>query len=137
VDPPFRQDVKTAEGGVEGEGRLAGGKSHVQLDERKIRITDAVLEVAEEVARPPSQVALNWLRQQPGVVIPIIGASKLSQVQDNLACLDFTLEEDHLHKLDEVSRMEAGFPYEFAQRESTREFAFGGFQDRVIDHRAK
>ncbi len=126
-----------AKGKVQGEGRLAKRKSHTALDDQKILIINTLLEVADKVGRSPSQVALNWLRQQSGVVIPIIGASKVAQVQDNLACLDFALEEDYLRKLDEVSRMEPGFPYEFAQRESTREFAFGGFQDRVINHRKR
>jgi aryl-alcohol dehydrogenase-like predicted oxidoreductase len=128
---------KLAEGQIEGEGRLAQRKGHSVLDDRKILITNTLLKVAEEVGRPPSQVALNWLRQRPGVVIPIVGASKLSQVQDNLACLDFKLEEAHLQKLDEVSRMEPGFPYEFAQKESTQEFAFGGLHNQIINHREK
>jgi hypothetical protein len=33
--------------------------------------------------------------------------------------------------------MESGFPYEFAQKDSTQEYAFGGFQNKVINHRAK
>jgi aryl-alcohol dehydrogenase-like predicted oxidoreductase len=124
-----------AEGQVEGDGRLAQRKSHVDLDDRKIRITNTVLDVAEQLGRSPSQVALNWLRQQPGVVIPIIGARKLSQLEDNLACLDFILEEKHLRKLDEVSRIELGFPHEFFQIETTQAFAFGGCQDRLDNHR--
>lgn len=124
-----------AEGKVEGEGRLAQRKSHTALDDRKILITKTLLEVAEEVGRPPSQVALNWLRQQPGVVIPIVGASKVSQVKDNLACVEFSLEEEHLQKLEEVSRIELGFPYDFVQTESAQAFAFGGFQDQIVNHR--
>jgi len=126
---------KMEEGQVEGDGRLAQRKSHVDLDDRKVRITNAVLEVAEQLGRSPSQVALNWLRQQPGVVIPIIGARKLSQLEDNLACLDFVLEDNHLRKLDEVSRIDLGFPHEFFQMETTQAFAFGGCQDRLDNHR--
>jgi aryl-alcohol dehydrogenase-like predicted oxidoreductase len=45
-------------------------------------------------------------------VIPIIGARKLSQFQDNLASFNLTLSADQLKTLDEASAIEPGFPYE-------------------------
>ena len=53
----------------------------------------------------------------PVPVIPIIGARKLSQLQDNLASFDLTLSADQLKTLDEASRIELGFPYDmYAKR---------------------
>jgi len=43
--------------------------------------------VALESGHSPAQVALAWLRQRSELVIPIIGARKLAQVKDNLACV--------------------------------------------------
>jgi aryl-alcohol dehydrogenase-like predicted oxidoreductase len=46
----------------------------VDINERKRAVAEAVVEISEAIGKTPAQVALNWLRQQPGVVIPIIGA---------------------------------------------------------------
>jgi diketogulonate reductase-like aldo/keto reductase len=96
-----------------------------------------VVEVAETIGKTPSQVALNWLRQQPGVVIPIIGARRLSQLKDDMACVEFTLEEEHLQKLHEVSRIELGFPHDFFANELVQNFAFGGMRNLIDNHRAE
>jgi aryl-alcohol dehydrogenase-like predicted oxidoreductase len=57
-------------------------------DERKPRIGETVAELAGEIGHPASQVALNWLLQRQALVIPIIGARRATQIQDNLKCLD-------------------------------------------------
>ncbi len=59
-----------------------------------------------------AQVALAWLRYRSVPVIPIIGARKLSQLQDNLASFDLALSAGQLNILDEASRIELGFPHE-------------------------
>jgi aryl-alcohol dehydrogenase-like predicted oxidoreductase len=109
----------------------------VDMNERKQAISAVVVEVAETIGKTPSQVALNWLRQQPGVVIPIIGARRLSQLKDDMACVEFTLEEEHLQKLHEVSRIELGFPHDFFANELVQNFAFGGMRDLIDNHRAE
>jgi aryl-alcohol dehydrogenase-like predicted oxidoreductase len=105
------------------------------IDERKRSISGAVVEVAEAIGKTPAQVALTWLRQQPGVVIPIIGARRLSQLKDNMACVDFVLEEVHQQKLNEISRIELGFPHDFFANEMVQNFAFGGMRDSIDNHR--
>jgi aryl-alcohol dehydrogenase-like predicted oxidoreductase len=62
-----------------------------RLDERGLAIADAVQEVADELGRAPAQVALNWLRHKG--VIPLLGASKLLQIESNLASLEFDLTD--------------------------------------------
>jgi aryl-alcohol dehydrogenase-like predicted oxidoreductase len=105
------------------------------INERKRAIAAAVAEVAEAIGKTPAQVALAWLRQQPGVIIPIIGARRLSQLKDNLACVEFTLDEGQRQKLDEVSRIQLGFPHDFFTNEMVRNFAFGGMRDLIDNHR--
>ncbi len=80
--------------------------------ERTERILAAVKSVSDETGRSMAQVALAWLRYRPVPVIPIIGARKLSQFQDNLASFDLTLSADQLTTLDKASVIELGFPYE-------------------------
>ena len=41
-----------------------------RLQERNRVIAEVVKEIAKEIDRSPAQVALNWVRQQSGVVIP-------------------------------------------------------------------
>jgi aryl-alcohol dehydrogenase-like predicted oxidoreductase len=114
------------------QGRLAqwGG-----APEWKRKIAQAVTEVAYEIGRTPSQVALNWVRQQPGVVLPILGAKKVEQIKDNLACVEFTLSPEYLARLDEVSKIEYGFPYDFLRSDEIRNIVYSGMFDQIDDHR--
>ena len=111
-------------------GRLAqwGG-----LDERKLAIAREVATVAEELGVSASQVALSWVRQQSPTMIPVIGARKVSQLKDNLGCLDVTLSAEQLERLDAVSRIERGFPYDFIT--GGRPSFMGEISARVDDHR--
>ena len=107
----------------------------VDIDERKKGIAEAVVQVSKQTGKTPAQVALAWLRQQSGVIIPIIGTRRLSQLKDNLACVEFTLEEEHLQKLNDVSRIELGFPHDFFTNELVRNFTFGGMREMIDNHR--
>lgn len=69
-----------------------GMSAFVQQNERNLAIAHAVDAVAQEIGCTSAQVSLNWLRQQ--AVIPIVGARKHAQVQDNLNCINFTLSAD-------------------------------------------
>jgi aryl-alcohol dehydrogenase-like predicted oxidoreductase len=82
-------------------------------DQRNLAIAQAVDEIADELGVPSSQVAIAWLRQQPGVIVPLAGARTAGQLTENLGALSLTLEEEHLRRLDEVSRVSLGFPHEF------------------------
>ena len=79
-----------------------------------------------------AQVALAWLRYRPAPVIPIIGARKLSQFQDNLASFDLELSADQLKTLDEASRIELGFPHDMFSKEGVRAIAYGGMRDQIL-----
>lgn len=103
----------------------------IEQSDRNLAIAKAVDQVAEEVGCTSAQVALNWLRQQG--VIPIIGARKVSQVKDNLDCINFHLSPEHLESLHQVSQIELGFPHDFLNK--TREATFGGMLDLIDNHR--
>ena len=115
-------------------GRMSGEMMKDFLPEQKRagRVVAAVKTVADEVGRSLAQVALSWLRSRPVPVIPIIGARKLSQLQDNLASFDLTLSSDHVKTLDEASRIELGFPYDLYAKELPRTFMYGGMQDQIL-----
>jgi aryl-alcohol dehydrogenase (NADP+) len=64
-------------------------------------VADRVVEVAGARGVAPAQIALAWLLAQPGVTAPIIGASKLEQLDQAVAALDLTLSAEERQRLEE------------------------------------
>lgn len=100
--------------------------------QRTQRILAAVQSVADQTGRSMAQVALAWLRHRSVPVIPILGARKVSQLEDNLASLDLNLSPEQVKSLDAASAIEMGFPYHLYERELTRGLAYGGMRDHII-----
>jgi len=100
--------------------------------ERTQRIMTTLKSVAEPTGRSMPQVALAWLRQRPVPVIPILGARKVSQLQDNLASIELILSAEQVKALDEASTIELGFPFYLYTAEMTRAVAYGGMRDRIV-----
>jgi aryl-alcohol dehydrogenase-like predicted oxidoreductase len=69
-------------------------------DESDFDVVDAVRAVAVELDRPPAQVALAWLLGRPGVVAPIVGATKPHHLPDAVAALDLTLSAEQVARLE-------------------------------------
>jgi len=99
--------------------------------ENSAHITREVMAIADEIGATPAHVALKWMMQQSFSCIPIVGATKLSQLQDNLKTIDVTLDQQHLERLDAASAIPLGFPGDFFKEEAVRVNSFGGFYDRV------
>jgi aryl-alcohol dehydrogenase-like predicted oxidoreductase len=106
-------------------------KPHMPSADRTAPVVEAVQAVAREVGRSPAQVALAWLRQRPVPVIPIVGARRLEQFRDNLACLDLRLDDAQFGRLDAASRVELGFPHDFYFRDMVKALVYGGCGDRI------
>jgi len=100
-------------------------------NEQAEAITKAVVEVAEETGATPGNVALKWTMQQGFSSIPIVGATKLNQLQDNLKTIDIELTDVQLKKLNKASAIELGFPGDFFKEDGVKMNLFGGFYDRV------
>lgn len=108
------------------DGRLSMTDQPFQILDRDLKIAETVLEIAREIGKSPAQVALNWLRNRPNSVIPIIGARRLSQLQDNLACVDFNLTGEQLQRLDNISAISLGFPQELLASQFVGDILLGG-----------
>ena len=117
-----------------GDGRYATEMMRSFLPEanRQERIVAALREVSQETGRSLAQVALAWLRYRDVPVFPIIGARKLSQLEDNLASLSLALTADQLKTLDQASQIEVGFPHDFYQRDLVRGLVYGGMRERIL-----
>ena len=102
-----------------------------RLNERNTKIAQEVVAIAEELGVSPAQVAINWCRQKDQIVIPIVGARKVSQIEDSLGCTGFQLEETQLRRLDAVSEIELGFPHDFLLQEGVEHVLFGGTKSEI------
>jgi aryl-alcohol dehydrogenase-like predicted oxidoreductase len=109
----------------------------MMLNDRNLSIAAKVQQVAADIERTPSQVALRWLIEQRdrGVIIPIIGARSHAQLTDNLKCLEFEMEAQHLETLENVSNIELGFPHDFLEYEEVRSTIYGNTFSRIDNHR--
>jgi aryl-alcohol dehydrogenase-like predicted oxidoreductase len=103
----------------------------LKSDARKEAIVREVVALARESGHSPAQVALAWLRQRSQSVIPIIGARKLAQVKDNLACIDVKLAPTQIDRLDAVSKIELGFPLDMFSKDMVRSLTSGGMRDKI------
>lgn len=110
-------------------GRIKEGSN--RLNERSQAITKVVVGIAEELGVQPSHVALKWTMQQGFQCIPIVGATKLAQLEENLKVVDVVLSAEQLKKLDEVSKIDLGFPHEFFMEAGVRTNNYGGFYDKI------
>jgi aryl-alcohol dehydrogenase-like predicted oxidoreductase len=86
-----------------------------QGTERSWRTLEVVQQIAKQRGKSPSQVALAWLLAQPGITAPILGARTMEQLEDNLGCVGWQLTEEELKQLDQASRLEDAYPYQFIQ----------------------
>ena len=99
-----------------------------RLNPQSVKITRAVVAVAEQIGCSASHVALNWVRRR---AIPIVGARTAEQLTDSLACLYFGLNERQFDKLDKVSAIEYGFPHDFLSSDGVRHVLFGGLYNQI------
>jgi aryl-alcohol dehydrogenase-like predicted oxidoreductase len=118
-------------------GRL--GTTGEDPDPREDAVISAVLEVAEQGGWSPAQVALAWLLARPGNVVPIIAATRESQLADNLGSVGIRLDPDALARLDEVSAVPLGFPHDFVREPAITRNIYGDrwtdLDDRRSTHR--
>ncbi|MCJ1674471.1 MULTISPECIES: aldo/keto reductase [unclassified Rathayibacter] len=94
-------------------------------------VVDAVRTAATELDVTPSQVALSWIANRPGVTAPIIGAKTVRQLEQNLVAADLVLDEDTTRRLDQVSAPTPNdYPYgPFGQKQRDR---YRGSSDQVL-----
>jgi aryl-alcohol dehydrogenase-like predicted oxidoreductase len=108
------------------------GKSFRRSGERPDRVMAALKKVSQEVGRSPAQVALAWLRYRDISVIPIVGARRVSQFEDNLASLELELTPEQVSALDAASAIEMGFPHDFYENEMVKTVVYGGLRDKIL-----
>lgn len=134
-------DLAVTPWGVVGSGVLSGkyhrdgaadgrARQRDMLSERSMKIAAEVIAVADGLGVSPSQVAIAWVRQGEGNIVPLVGARTEAQLEENLGALDVTLDDAQMQRLNEVSAIAPGFPHDMLrpQAEATAR--------RVANHRA-
>jgi aryl-alcohol dehydrogenase-like predicted oxidoreductase len=101
-----------------GEGRLqtvrdSNNPAFQRFTERNFQIVAELEAVAQEMERTMAQVAINWVARRPGVATVLVGATRKTQLEDNLAALDFELPAALRKRLDVASAPAAVSPYAF------------------------
>ncbi|WP_263411142.1 aldo/keto reductase [Terriglobus tenax] len=122
--------TREATGKNDGNNRLntlAGTSNPVfqKFTEKNWATLEVVQTAAKELGVNAAQVSLAWAMAQPGITSTILGARTVAQLDDNLAALEFTLPQEILKKLDEVSALENIHPYMFFGGELLRRINAG------------
>lgn len=66
-------------------------------------VLDVVLAIAAERGCTPSQFALAWCAQQPGITSPIVGIRTMEQLEDNLGAINVQVTDEERARIDEVA----------------------------------
>jgi len=98
-----------------------------RVNQHNLVIADAVIEVAKELNISTSTVALAWIRRNPNI-IPVIGARKIEQLEDNLSCVTHSLDSKHIDQLEKASQIQLGFPHDFMKSENVQKMTYGSYQ---------
>ena len=104
---------------------LRRDSNQARVTERNLAIVAELEKVAGETRHSSAQVALNWLLKKPGVTSIILGARTSAQLENNLGCIDFSLGDEQMSRLDEVSAIELGYPHDFLKSSSVTKYVFG------------
>jgi diketogulonate reductase-like aldo/keto reductase len=74
---------------------------------------------------------IGWTLANPAVTSTIIGARSPRQLNDNLGALQVILGDEEKKQLDDLSRIELGFPHDFLNYEFIRQSLFAGTKVRL------
>ena len=69
---------------------------------RDFAIAERVVEVAEKLGQSPAQIALAWLMSKPEVKAPVVGVSRISQLEQLVAAVEITLDASDIAYLEEL-----------------------------------
>lgn len=110
-------------------GRLSGANpfGDSKFSDRNWAILDVLRDVAAELDRPMAQVALAWTLGRPGIASTLIGASKVSQLESNIAATELTLSSAQRGRLDEASAPAPSFSASLTAP-FIRRMVFGGHE---------
>ena len=109
-------------------------------NEGRGRTSDAALEiartvdaVADELGVSSAQVATAWVMARRYGNIPIVGARKVSQIEDTLAAASVELSAEQMKRLDDASAVEPAFPEKFLSSDPVMNLVRSEQRGRIIE----
>jgi aryl-alcohol dehydrogenase-like predicted oxidoreductase len=139
------EDIAMCVWGILGGGSLTGKYSdpkavrrYSDVSEKRLQLSNRIVEMANQIGSTPSQLAINWVRQRPGrgaPIIPILGVRTIEQLHDNLGALSFELTSEQITELDALSPIELGFPHDFLRGKEVQNLIFGDTFAQIDNHR--
>jgi 1-deoxyxylulose-5-phosphate synthase len=93
---------RPADQGVTDRARTDEIANRLYYADSDFRIVDRLVEVAERRGVTPAQIALAWILGAPGVTAPIIGASKMYQLEQAVEALAIVLTDEERSQLEEL-----------------------------------
>jgi len=70
--------------------------------EKDFEIADRVIEVAEKYGKAPAQIAVAWLLNKPEIHSPVVGVSKIEQLEQLVEATEITIDEEDVTYLEEL-----------------------------------
>lgn len=121
-------DAGTGAARDEGDKRLDGANpfGDTLFTERNWQIVDVVRRIADEIGKTSARVALAWVLSRAAVDTTLIGVSKVSQLQDNIAAIDLTLTPEQTAVLDAASAPQVAMIYGLFTPQMRQHAVFGG-----------
>ncbi|MCY4657573.1 MAG: aldo/keto reductase [Gammaproteobacteria bacterium] len=83
-------------------GRDRNRTESLYLGRNTFKIADRVVEVAEQIGKKPAQIALAWLTNKPEVTAPVVGVSKVQQLEDLIEATTIQLTEEQVTYIEEL-----------------------------------
>ncbi len=93
-----------------GKGRLARFEFPPIDREQGYVVVDELQKIGNRCSATVAQVALAWLLLKPHVASILLGASKISQLEDNLGALNVQISSDELANLDTLTKPRPIYP---------------------------
>jgi aryl-alcohol dehydrogenase-like predicted oxidoreductase len=94
-----------------GDGGRLTGFDIIPFDrEHGYDVVEKLREIGVQHKASPAQVALAWLLARPSITSVLVGASKTSQLQENLGATSLTLSTDEIATLDQLTEPRAIYP---------------------------
>jgi aryl-alcohol dehydrogenase-like predicted oxidoreductase len=116
---------KYTRGGENDSKRTAGNQGRGRTSDASLKVARLVDRIADEHGATSAQVAVAWVLAQGYRQFPIIGARKVSQIEDTLKAADLQLSSEALAALDEATRIDLGFPHDFLASDHLKDMVYG------------
>ncbi|UGQ11134.1 aldo/keto reductase [Yinghuangia sp. ASG 101] len=100
-------------------------------------VLDALGALAVELDATPAQLALAWLRHRPVHVVPILGATSVAQLTENLRSTELELTAAQVARLDEAAAVPLAYPHPYLAGPMARSFRSAGMFDRISPARPR